>query len=199
MRKIIIIQLLVTILLLSCKKDNEKTLCTDYKLEQSTLNNELDYEIINSVLETYFINSDFIHIVQKTTSPVHSEFIKDKLVSENIVFDSLLLSDYSEKNSNAYFLSSNNFELNTVRLINPTETNCFFSVEYKGWGNYYKKYPKSTGLHSFSRPGINNTGNQTIIEYGWQAHYDTGMGYLVVLEKVNNKWIVKNRMPTWAL
>jgi len=198
MRKIIIIQLLVTILLLSCKKDNEEPLCMDFKLEQSTLNNELDYEIMNSVLETYFINSDFIHIVQKTKSPVHSEFIKDKLVSENIVFDSLLLSDYSEKNSNAYFLSSNNFELNTVRLINPTETNCFFSVEYKGWENYYKKYPKSTGLHTFSRPGINTTGNQAIIEYGWQANYDTGMGYLVVLEKVNNKWIVKNRIPTWA-
>jgi len=46
MRKIIIIQLLVTILLLSCKKDNEEPLCMDFKLEQSTLNNELDYEIM---------------------------------------------------------------------------------------------------------------------------------------------------------
>ena len=198
MRKIIIIQLVVTILLVSCKKDNEETLCTDFKLEQSTLNSELDYEIINSVLATYFINSDFIHIVQETKSPVHSEFIKDKLESENIVIDSLLLSDYSEKNTIAYFLSSNNLELNTILLINPTETNCFFSVEFKGWANYYKKYPKSTGLYTFSRPGINSAGNQAIIEYGWQADYDKGMGYLVILEKENNKWIVTHRLYTWA-
>ncbi len=198
MRKIIIIQLLITILLSSCEKNDEETLCADFKLEQSTLNNELDYEIINSVLEYYFINSDFVHIVQKTKSPIHIEFIKDKLASENIVFDSLLLSDYSEKNINSYYLSSNNFVLNTVQLINPKETNCIFSVEYKGWENYYKKYPKSTGLLTFSRPGINSTGNQAIIEYGWQANYDMGMGYLIILVKENNKWIVTKRLPTWA-
>jgi len=198
MRKIIIIQLLFTILLLSCKKDGEETLCLGFIFEQSTLDSELDYEIINAVLETYFINADFIHIVQKTNSPVHSEFVKDKLESENIVFDSLLLTNYSEKNSEAYFLSGSNLELSTVRLINPAETNCIFSVEFKAWQNYYKKYPKSTGLHTFSRPGINAAENQAIVEYGWQADYTQGMGYLIVLVRENNKWIVTNRLPTWA-
>ncbi|MCK9451867.1 MAG: hypothetical protein M0Q90_09275 [Bacteroidales bacterium] len=198
MRKLIIIQLLFTFLLLGCEKDNEETLCSGFILEHPTLDCELDYEIINDVLETYFIHADFIHIDQKTHSPVFSEFVKDKLESENIVFDSLLLTNYSEKNSEAYFLSGNNLRLNTVRLINHAEINCFFSVEFKAWQNYYKKYPKSTGLHTFSRPEINAAGNQAIVEYGWQAGYTQGMGYLIVLVRENNKWIVTNRLPTWA-
>ncbi|MBZ0243953.1 MAG: hypothetical protein K8F24_12100 [Bacteroidales bacterium] len=198
MRKITVIPLLCAFLLLSCEKESQETLCSGFAIEQSTLDSELDYEILNAVLETYFIHADFIHIVQKTNSPVHSEFVKDKLESENIVFDSLLLTDYSEKNSEAYFLSGNNLGLNSVRLINHAEINCIFSVEVKAWQNYYKKYPKSTGLYSFSRPGINAAENQAVVEYGWQADYTQGMGYLIVLVRENNKWIVTNRLPTWA-
>lgn len=199
MKKFIFIQLLVGIsLILSCEKKSEETLCENFKLEQSTLNDEIDYEIINTLLGTHFNNFDYVHIIQKTKATVYDEFIEDKLASENIVFDSTLISDYSEKNSNTYYFSFDNFELNTIQLINPSETNCFFNVEYRGWENYYKKYPKSNGLYTFSRPGINSAGNQAIIEYGWQADYDTGMGYLVVLEKENNKWIVTHRLYTWA-
>jgi len=198
MKKIIIIQLLIVILFLSCKKESEEKLCSDFKLEEPTLSNETEYEIINAVLETYYIDFDFLHIVQKTKSTVHIGLIEDKLASENIVLDSLLKSDFLEKNESEFYLSNDISNFNTAHLISTAEFNCFFSVEYKGWENYYKKYPKSTGIHSFTRPGINDSGNQAIIEYGWQTNYDTGMGYFIILEKENNIWKVKNRFYTWA-
>ena len=198
MKKIIVIQLLLVVILFSCKKEDEDNLCQDFELEQPSLIDDVEYEIINAFLEANFIDADFVHIDQETKSPVHIQFIEDKLTSENIHLDTLLLPDYVEKNQHAYFFSVDNFSLNTAQLINPLEIDCIFSVELKGWENYYTKYPKSTGIYTFYRPGINAAGNQAIVEYGWQAAYDTGMGYLLVLEKESNKWIVKHRLYTWA-
>lgn len=198
MRKIIIIQLLIAILFFSCKKESEEELCSDFKLEEPTLNDETDYEIINAVLETYFIDFDFLHIVQKTKTTVHIELIEDKLASENIVLDSLTKSDFLEKNESEFYLSNDILKFNSAHLISNAEFNCFFSAEYQGWEDYYNRYPKSTGIHTFTRPGINDSGTQAIIEYGWQAHYDTGMGYFIILEKENNIWQIKHRFYTWA-
>ena len=194
MRNIIIIQLLIAVLFVSCITENEETVCQGFNLEQPTLNDELDYEIINAVLEADHIDLDFIQIVQETKYSFDGELFKLWLDEEGVDYDAVLLSDYTDKNNESSYLSDNNFQLSTIELIAQTEIECIFSVEAEGWDNYYKKYPKSTGIYSFSRPGINAAGDQAIIMYGKQAHYTSGWDSLIVLIKEDNAWVVSDEI-----
>ncbi|PLW97058.1 MAG: hypothetical protein C0593_09650 [Marinilabiliales bacterium] len=72
MRNIIIIQLLIAVLFVSCKTENEETVCQGFDLEQPTLNDEVDYEIITAVLDAYCINAEFVHIDQETIAALFS-------------------------------------------------------------------------------------------------------------------------------
>ena len=153
MRNIIIIQLLIAVLFVGCKTENEETVCQGFDLEQPTLNDELDYDVITAVLDAYCINAEFVHIDQETLSAYDVEFLSGWLDNEGVEYDSVLLSSYSDNNNSHYYLSASNFGINTVELLAPAEQDCIFSVDLEGWNNYYKKYPKSTGIFSFSRPG----------------------------------------------
>jgi len=72
MRNIIIIQLLIAVLFVSCKTENEETVCQGFNLEQPTLNDEVDYEIINAVLKAYCVDLEFIHVEQETIAALFS-------------------------------------------------------------------------------------------------------------------------------
>ena len=196
MRTINIIHLLVGLLLLSCAKKTEEKLCEDVQLEEAIFYDEISYDIINSVLEIYFFDFDFIHIVQKTESTKDKGYIKRLLDQENIEYDWYLFQSYSWMNEdNGYYLSDN-FKYGTVQLIHPSELDCL-SFEQKDWGNYYKKYPESRGTLTFSLPGLIVEGNNAIIEYAWREHNNSGVGYLLFLVKENNNWIVTSRIITW--
>ena len=201
MKRLFLIQLLLGVLLMGCDKKTEETPCNSVPLEKSTLTDSTDYRIINSVLEYYYSNYTFLHIVQETASNdalLGISHMKDILNRENIVFDSLSLVKYSLKNEIGYFLSDS-LMLNSVQLINPQELDCLMGFVDSGWEKYYQKYPKSFGFFSFSRPGLNEQGNRAVVEYGWYNNYSAGMGYIVILDKNSTNWAVSHRIATWAI
>jgi len=200
MKKKFLVQFLSLLLIISCKKTTEETFCNNFPLEKATLHDTLDYEIINTVLTYYYPNSKFIHLVQETDTSWRRgvDYVKEKLIYENVEYDNSLISSYSAKNETSYYLSDSLLR-NSVQLINPKEINCFFSYDESGWDKYYKKYPESSGFIFFTRPGINSQGNKAVIEYGWLFDSLGGMGYIIILEKNNNSWTVTNRFYTWAV
>lgn len=197
MKRLLLLQLLLVMLMPSCDYKPAEPSCPDVPLENFTLTNELDYEIFNAIITNYYANLNYIHLVQKTeiVSTIRIEILSEKLAGQSR--DSLLLDEYSEKNKDYYFLSSNLLGSN-VRLMNSEELDCFLSFENSEWEKYYQKYPDSVGFFKFSRPGVNNQGDRAIVEYCWYNNYLAAMGYLVILEKIDSNWIITDRIDIWA-
>ena len=199
MKTIIISVLFTTILLMSCGKKEVK-LCDGFKLKEPTLTDDLDYEIINTILDSIYGNFKFIHINQKTSFNVNIENLIISLQNQNIEIDTLLISNYKSKNDINYFLS-NKFEQKNVQLVTDEELECLLNGDddiFSAWDNYYKKYPISSGNYIFYRPGFNINNDVAIIEYEWYAGPETGEAYIVLLEKQNNKWKIIHYFVTSA-
>lgn len=193
-----LIILLLGLLLLRCGKKEEDTVCNNIPLEKSSVTDKVEYEIINSIFEKYYPNYSLIVINQQTvvTGDVSIECIKERFSYEAIQYDSLSLSDYAVKNDTCYFLSDSLVKPG-VQLISYNEILCLFNnFGDNGWAKYYQKYPKYHGFFSFSRPGINPQGNRAVIEYDTVHGPDAGTWYLLLLEKIDDKWIITHRFIT---
>lgn len=184
---------------MSCEKKKEVKLCDGFSLEEPTLKDSLDYEIINTVLDSIYYNYNYIHINQNTDSYVNVENLQERLLNHGINIDTLTLQNYNKRNDISYIFA-NNFNSNNVNLLGKDESECLFTGEdaYAKWENYYKKYNTSSGQYTFKRPGFSTDKNKAIIEYGWMAAADIGEGYVVILEKVNDKWTIVNYFVTWV-
>lgn len=181
----------------SCTKKVEETFCNGFALENPTLKDSIDYSIINSIIEHYS-HSEFIHIVQEIDLnhvTIGNDWIKEELANESIEYDSLILTNYLERNDSNYFLADSCM-LSFVHPINHEEVNCLFSYENSGWEKYYQKYPNSTGILFFSRPGFNELKNHAIIEYCRVWDYLGAEWYIVLLDRINGKWIVTQHILT---
>lgn len=197
MKTIIISILFTTILLISCIEKEKIEMCDNFQLEKATLTDDLDYEIINTILDSIYSNFDYIHINQNTNFHVNLENIQERLLNHGINIDTLTLQNYKKMNEVSYTFA-NKFNSSNVYLLGKDESECLFTGKdaYAKWENYYKKYPKSSGIYTFSRPGIYN--GIAIIEYGWMAGADKGEGYVVILEKVNDRWTIVHYFVTWV-
>jgi hypothetical protein len=199
MKTIIKSVLCTAILLMSCGKEKEVKLCDGYKLEEPTLKDSLDYEIINTILNSIYGDLKFIHINQNTDYYVNIENLQERLLNHGINIDTLTLQNYNKRNDISYIFA-NNFNNNTVNLLGKDESECLFTGDdaYAKWENYYKKYNTSSGIYTFKRPGFSADKNKAIIEYSWIDGADIGEGYVVILEKVNNKWKIIHYFVTWV-
>ncbi len=194
--KKIVIPILFVLLLISCKEREEIEMCSNFQLEDANLTDDLEYEIINTIIDSIYSNVKCMHILQQTDSSIWD--IKRRLENKNVEIASLMLQDYKDKNNKSYLLSDK-FSQKNIKLISNDELRCIFSDTdaFASWRNYYKKYNNSFGYCRFNRPGFNTNKNKAIIEYGWRAGADVGEGYVVVLEKLNDRWVIVHYFPTW--
>jgi len=86
----------------------------------------------------------------------------------------------------------------SYRLLSSEEKDKFFKKKGPGgWGNFYKKYPKSSGYWSLSPVGYNAQGTEALVYVGHHCGGLCGTGHLVLLAKENERWVVKNRVMLW--
>ena len=199
MKKLVLLYLSYGILLFSCENKHQDTFCNNIPLETPTLNQGLDYTIINSIVNSYYSKASCIVIDQETDSTwnLAVEDIKEILAENNISYDLQVLSDYSNKNETCYYLSNTYFNA-PIKLISHSEINCYASFKENGWNRYYQNYPDSFGFITFSRPGVNINEDMAIIEYYCYMSSQSAISYLVILEKINENWVVTNRIEMWT-
>ena len=68
----------------------------------------------------------------------------------------------------------------------------------RAWTRFYTKYPKSSGIISFSNPGFNRDYTQAVVSTGRGCGGLCGAGYFVLLTKAQNVWTVKTKVGTWV-
>jgi hypothetical protein len=85
-------------------------------------------------------------------------------------------------------------------LVGPKEIELLFPKgEFdRAWSRFYKKYPGSSGIISFSNVGFNRDLTQAVVSTGRGCGGLCGAGYFVLLMKAQNIWTVKTQVGTWV-
>lgn len=68
----------------------------------------------------------------------------------------------------------------------------------RAWSRFYTKYPKSSGIISFSNPGFNRDYTQAVVSTGRGCGGLCGAGYMLLLTKSQNVWTVKTKQNIWV-
>ena len=83
-------------------------------------------------------------------------------------------------------------------LVNRTELDQMFTSVGRGWSQFYRKYPESSGILSFSYVGFDSEGQQALVGTSRGCGGLCGSGGLVLLTKVDGSWRVKKHVVTWV-
>jgi hypothetical protein len=62
---------------------------------------------------------------------------------------------------------------------------------------FYERYPNTPGITTLSRVGFNEPLDQALVYIGTMSHWKAGVGYYVLLSKVNGSWLVEQQVMTW--
>jgi len=66
------------------------------------------------------------------------------------------------------------------------------------WPAYFKQFPGSPGLLTFSRVGFSPDGAQALFYVSANCGGLCGSGYYVVMEKHNGQWVIKKEINVWV-
>jgi len=102
--------------------------------------------------------------------------------------------DFIEKNKTKIRIDSIQVFQGTIVYISSQEIENIF--KHGGWENYHKNFGFKP-LIKVSRPGLNNEKNKAFIYYSECSDGLSGAGFYLILEKINNKWVVKESMLAW--
>ncbi len=67
-----------------------------------------------------------------------------------------------------------------------------------GWDDFYKLYPESQGIISFSKVGFSKDGMQALVFANTARDYENNSGELIILVKIEGKWVIQLRECIWV-
>lgn len=102
--------------------------------------------------------------------------------------------DFIDKNKTKIQIDSIHCFQGTIAYISRQEIENIF--KQGGWDNYHKTYGFKSMI-KVSRPGLNNDKTKALVYYSSSSDGLSGAGFYLILEKVGNKWIVKESMLAW--
>lgn len=158
---------------------------------------------IQRFLENYKSTSSYAVLIKETTMPSSLKnpsyesmismvgYLKDKLLS----FDSVMFVNMIRSSEKSITIDSFEVFINKVTYLTNKELDLVF--EDGEWENYYKKY-KNQPIIRCSRPGFNERKDRAMIYYSKTRGSRAGVGYIIILEKVDGKWIQKDSCNIWV-
>lgn len=82
-----------------------------------------------------------------------------------------------------------------VRLVSSKEIERIFNNGF--WPAFYKKYPGSVGLVTFSLPGYSRDKNTAIVYFSHSIGGRAGYGSMIFLKRVDGRWKLDGEHPLW--
>lgn len=153
-------------------------------------------------LENYKSTS-YAVLIKETTMPINIKnpsyesmismggYLKDKLRS----FDSVMLVNMIRSSEKSITIKAFKEFKNKVTYLTNKELSLIFKDGE--WGNYYKIYNNQPIIRC-SRPGFNERKDRAMIYYSTTTGSRAGAGYIIILEKVDGKWIQKDSCNMWV-
>jgi hypothetical protein len=158
------------------------------------------YAAYSAVLTAMFVReSNKLLVIEDHTGDdlygkeVHWDYIKKELDQ----LSQATIDDFEAENAKSATLE-NKFNLTTeVKLVSKAEIDKFFGKGGGWWEAFYKTYPKSPGLISFSNVGFNGDVTQAVLYVGHTCGGLCGTGGYLLLTKVKGAWQIQKGVMTW--
>lgn len=84
-------------------------------------------------------------------------------------------------------------------LVDSAQLESFFKKGGGDWLAFYKRFPGSPGIMTFSRVGFSEDGTQALFYLSNHCGGLCGTGMYVVMEKRNGSWVIENEIEMWIL
>lgn len=134
--------------------------------------------IVMDSLKELSVNSNNIkHLIDTALLNTFSDLIKDNIFLPAMIFDIKLL-----KQNKVRFIKSSAFSQDSIWIL----------LKNKRQGHQYYH-----GVLEISRVKFDKSKTKCILECGFIASSRAGAGYLFLLQKENNIWIIKQKIQTW--
>ena len=109
--------------------------------------------------------------------------------------DQSLLDCYAARNGQSYRLADD-FDLGVrIVLLSNDKFNSIF--EGGGWDEFYRSYPTSPGIVTFSKVGFSSDRQRALVYMGNQSDYLAGIGQMILLGLQSDGWVVLNQLMIW--
>jgi hypothetical protein len=83
-------------------------------------------------------------------------------------------------------------------VVDSAQLEAIFRKGGGNWPAFYKQFPGSTGLLTFSRVGFSADGTQALFYVSGNCGGFCGAGYYVVIERHNEHWMIKKEINVWV-
>ena len=128
------------------------------------------------------INTEFLYIKSRMKSLKKETFYD--FVNRNGVNDTII---------NKFAASTNNSD---VLFLSDSLVKEIF-IHLSGWEEFYKRYPKSHGILSFSIVGFDSSKNQAFLTISRMSDWTDGVGEYLLLEKKGTRWEIISSVSLW--
>jgi hypothetical protein len=148
-----------------------------------------DYEIYSRILSTFKAKT---LVVEELTAPLDLRFEYKNISTRMPLLEEETHQDFNYKFSIIDTLQNTFNTKKKIILISQGELHEIFTdSDVYGWNNFYRHYPRTQGLTSFSRIGYNKTKTQALVYYWTQTFELAGAGYYVLYVRKHNRWALK--------
>lgn len=140
------------------------------------------------------------YVMEEQTAPSLSggdDQTADYIVENMPALQPETLDGFRQRNALSYLLNDRLTLSVPVVRISEREREEIFGEPGAGWDEFYRRYPGSPGLMELSRVGFNQGRTQALVYIGVQSHYLAGIGLYVLLEKENDRWIIREQVMAW--
>jgi hypothetical protein len=153
-----------------------------------------------SLLQAMYPEQNIVLMDQTTSEPSGVENIPAELeyvLGEMTGVDPDTAASFQVRNDATYPLKENMDLGLQFTLLNENDMRQIFNVNQNGWEMFYSRYPDAPGITSVSRVGFNAAMDQALVYIGTESHWLAGVGYYVLMMKVDGIWTINQRVMTW--
>lgn len=144
-------------------------------------------------------DSDDDHLLQDDNGqPITWEKQAESLRKRASILQQSTLNSYRRVNTNPVFLRRSLHSSVDYQFVSAAQLEPIFCYHCGFWPAYYKQFPGSQGLLTFSRVGFSADGTQAFFYYSNRCEGLCGWGDYVIMERHNGPWVIRQEIEMWV-
>jgi len=204
-KKLIILLLALLLALLNCnraqspRRAKEEMSAAEYEVLSAWLRNKITAKARDNGLRQIVIydttDSDNDHLLRDDSGqPVPWEKEAESLRRNASLLQQSTLDAYSRVNLQPAVLRRSLRPSMDYQIVSSAQLDPIFCYHRGFWPAYYKQFPGSQGLITFSRVGFSADGTQAFFYYSNRCEGLCGRGEYVIMNKHDGHWVIQQEI-----
>ena len=137
-------------------------------------------------------------VTQTQATPVDIDSYNLQLAAQGYGIPPDFRADFKKKNTSACTIRPFTGVPN-LRFISGAEEKRIFRKGINGWHEFHRRYGKNTSIDELSRVGFNSDKTLALLHVSSGISSGGVAGTLYLLERMNDKWVIKWQIETWGV